>query len=284
MHVIRVLAFSFLGACGSKTDRPAPAPAPPVAPLVIDAPPPPALSPAMQERWREGCFLLRTSRGLVENDRERCAKGRRPYSTFKLANALIALDAKLLDGPDAQMAWDKQRVRDEKRYFDSWRKPHTLRSGMKVSAVPHFRTLALDLGEQRMAAGLATLDYGNRSMGGGLDQFWLRGDLRVSATQQLAFVDRLARGTLAVSKEAQAAVREISELETKDERTLHGKTGSGRIEDGEGWLMWQVGWIEHAGEIEPYAAWIEVRGVTFDEARAAREQLLRATFTELGVF
>ena len=284
MHVIRVLACGFLFACGSKTERATPEPAPPAAPQVIDAPPPPALSQAMLERWRDGCFLLRTSRGLVENDRERCAKPRRPYSTFKLPNALIALDAKLLAGPDAQMAWDKQRVRDEKRYFDSWRKPHTLRSAMKVSAVPHFRTLALDLGAERMAAGLAKLDYGNRSMGGGLDQFWLKGDLRISATQQLAFVDHLARGTLDVSKEAQAAVREIIELDKKGDRTLHGKTGSGAIEDADGWLMWQVGWIDHAGEVQPYAAWIEVRGATFDEARAAREQLLHATFTDLGTF
>jgi beta-lactamase class D len=74
----------------------------------------PALSAATVANWEHGCFTLRTVAGLVETDHARCALDRRPYSTFKLANALIAVDAGVLDGPDAPMTWDRRAVPDER--------------------------------------------------------------------------------------------------------------------------------------------------------------------------
>jgi beta-lactamase class D len=242
----------------------------------------------LRAKWQHGCFMLHTPADIIENDRARCTQARRPYSTFKIANALIALDAGVLAGPDAPMTWDKQRVPDQKHFFASWRKDHTLRTAIQVSSVPHFRTLALTIGEARMKAGLARLGYGNQNIGGGLDQFWLRGDMRISAEQQLAFLDKLAHVTLAVSPAAQQAVGDITRLDVKGTRILHGKTGSGMASDveptREAFLVWQVGWIEDGVMIMPYAAWIEVTGGTFDEARAKRDELLRATLAELGVF
>jgi len=221
---------------------------------------------------------------VLESDRDRCARPRRPYSTFKLANALIAVDAGVLDGPDAAMTWDQKAVPDSPHFLASWRKPHTLRSGIAVSAVPYFRTLALQLGPERMRAGLAKLDYGNRDTSGGLDTFWLSGGLRISAAQQLAFVEALARGKLAVSARAQETVREISLLQRAAGAALHGKTGSGPIEDAPGSLVWQVGWIARDGAVLPYACWMEVRTGTLDAARAARDRRLRETLDALGVF
>lgn len=241
---------------------------------------------AVAALWPDGCFTVREPGGrVVESSHARCAVPRRPYSTFKLANALIAVDAGLLEGPDAPMAWDRAAIPDEPRFLAAWRQPHTLRSGMAVSAVPHFRTLALRLGAERMRAGLAKLDYGNRDTSGGLDRFWLRGGLRISAEQQLAFVSALARGKLAVSARAQEVVREVSRLRVAGAAALHGKTGAGPIEDGNGgWLVWQVGWIERGGEVVPYACWMDVKTGDIDGARAARDARLRETLDVLGLF
>jgi beta-lactamase class D len=234
--------------------------------------------------WPDGCFTARDPAGAVHaSDRGRCAAPRRPYSTFKLANALIAIDAGVLEGPDAAMTWDRLRVPDQVGFRDEWRRPHTLRSGMKVSAVPYFRTLALQLGAARMEAGLAKLDYGNREMTGGLDRFWLAGGLRISAAQQLAFVEALARGRLAVSARAQAVVREVTVIAEAGGAVLHGKTGAGHVEEGRAWLVWQVGWVERAGELVPYAAWLESEVEDIDEVRALRDRRLRATLDALGV-
>jgi beta-lactamase class D len=221
---------------------------------------------------------------VLESDPDRCSKPRRPYSTFKLANALIAVDAGVLDGPDAALTWDQKAVPDDPQLLASWRKPHTLRSGIAVSAVPHFRTLALQIGADRMRAGLAKLAYGNRDTSGGLDLFWLRGGLRISAAQQLAFVEALARGKLAVSARAQEVVREISLLQRAGGAELHGKTGSGPIEDARGFLVWQVGWVLREDTVLPYAGWLEATSGTLDDARAARDRRLRETLDALGVF
>lgn len=249
-----------------------------------------ALDPAIIARhWPDGCFTMRDASGkTVASDAARCALPRRPYSTFKLANALIAVDAGLLAGADAPMTWDRKAIPDEPGYRDAWRLPHTLRSGFAVSAVPYFRTLALQLGDERMHAGLVKLRYGNRDMAGGLSRFWLTpGKLRISADEQLAFVDALARGSLAVSARAQEVVRDISLLtkSVDDTAALHGKTGAGPIEERNGgWLVWQVGWVQRGAQSLPYAVWMESRAPDLDDARAARDQRLRATLTELGVF
>jgi beta-lactamase class D len=238
--------------------------------------------------WSDGCFMMIDASGKrIESDHDRCDKPRRPYSTFKIANALIGVDAGLLDGPDAQMTWDKTRVPDEKKYLDSWRKPHTLRTGIAVSAVPYFKTLALDLGEEKMKAGLKKLGYGNQDMSGGLDKFWLvGGGLRISAREQLAFVEALAQKKLGVSEKAQTVVGEVTILETRGKDVLHGKTGSGPIEDGKGgWLVWQVGWVEkEGGGIVAYAMWIDSKLNKLDDARAARDKRLRKALADAGVF
>jgi len=51
--------------------------------------------------------------------------------------------------------------------------------------------------------------YGNRDIGGGIDRFWLTGDLRISAVEQFEFLRRLAAGTLPFSPRAQENVRRI---------------------------------------------------------------------------
>jgi beta-lactamase class D len=80
-------------------------------------------------------------------------------------------------------------------------------------------------------------------------------------------------------------VRDISTLEPKGTRVLHGKTGAGSASDLESrsanHLVWQVGWIEGGATAVPYAAWLEVSGGTIDDARAKRDELLRASLAEL---
>jgi beta-lactamase class D len=243
--------------------------------------------------WPDGCLAVAVDGKVVENDERACDLPRRPYSTFKLANALIGLDTGVLTDADSTMTWDAVAVPRDPGWSPDWTAPMPLRRALAISAVPMFRTLALELGDRRMANGLAMLRYGNQSREGGLDRFWLGGGLRISARQQLAFVDALAHGTLSATSHAQAVVREISELARADDgAVLYGKTGTGPIEDapaGEhAWLAWQVGWVERPGgepnEIVPYAAWLERRGDTLDAVRAVRAHRLDAALARLGMF
>jgi beta-lactamase class D len=136
-------------------------------------------------------------------------------------------------------------------------------------------------------AALGDGGVGNRDTSGGLDRFWLAGGLRISAAQQLAFVEALARGKLAANARAQEVMREVALLRRANGAAHHGKTGAGPIEEGTpgtGFVVWQVGWVERDGGVLPYACWMDVVTSDADGARAARDQRLRETLAALGVF
>ena len=87
-------------------------------------------------------------------------------------------------------------------------------------------------------------EYGNRDIGGGIDQFWLTGNLRIDPVQQVDFVDRLRRGTLPVSKRSQDLVRDILPVTISGDSIIRAKSGLLGAEIGKPSLGWMVGWAE----------------------------------------
>ena len=187
---------------------------------------------------------------IVVSDRERADRGFLPASTFKIPNAVIALDTGVVADADATMfPWDKV-VRD----FDAWNQDHSLRSAFKASAVPVFQEIARKIGPERMKEYVDKFDYGNRDISGAIDTFWLEGKLRISAMQQIAFLHKLHDGELPVSARSQEIVRDIMYLEQTEWGTLRGKTGAvgiGAAPGSKATMGWLVGWLEHAGK-PPY--------------------------------
>ena len=88
------------------------------------------------------------------------------------------------------------------------------------------------------------LEYGNRNIGGGIDQFWLTGNLRIDPVQQVDFVDRLRRGVLPVSKRSQDLVRDILPVTKVGDAVIRAKSGLLGAEVGKPSLGWMVGWAE----------------------------------------
>ncbi len=201
---------------------------------------------------------LESGREFVSNP-ERCNEPRRPYSTFKIANALLGLETGLLADADSVMRYNAARYPAEDWWPAGWDRDQPLRRAINLSAVPLFRQLAADIGPARMQAFLRDIDYGNADIGGEADAFWLTGDLRISAVEQVEFLTRLATGRLEVSDESVAAIRDALGRTVAPGVVLYTKTGSGRIEgDGAtGYLGWQVGWVERDGAITAFAWWAE---------------------------
>jgi beta-lactamase class D len=194
---------------------------------------------------------------LVVSDRERAEKGFLPASTFKIPNSLIALDTGVVADADGTMfPWDKV-VRD----FDAWNQDHSLRSAFKASAVPVYQDIARKIGAERMQAYVDKFDYGNRDIGGAIDTFWLEGKLRITAMQQIAFLQKLQTGVLPVSPQNQATVRDIMYLEPSELGTLRGKTGAVGITAAPGTkstMGWLVGWLEQGTKAYIFAMNIDV--------------------------
>lgn len=192
----------------------------------------------------EGCFIARecdTARLLVFNE-PRTRLRFPPCSTFKVPHALIALDCGVLDGPEHLFKWD-----GEKRWNENWNKDHTLRSAMRDSVLWYFQETARRIGEKRMQAAFQRLDYGNGDCSGELTAFWLNGPLLISATEQLAWLDRLRRSDLPFDKTAQQTVRDLILIDSQGTYALRGKTGT-RGQDGKITLGWFVGWVERDGK------------------------------------
>jgi beta-lactamase class D len=114
---------------------------------------------------------------------------------------------------------------------------------------------------------LDLFEYGNRDIGGGIDQFWLTGNLRIDPMQQIDFVDRLRRGVLPVSKRSQDLVRDILSVTKVGDATIRFKTGLLGAEVGRPSLGWLVGWVEKGSDRTVFALNLDVREPRHTEAR-----------------
>jgi beta-lactamase class D len=221
-------------------------------------------------------FDERAGRWLVF-DRNRAATPFSPASTFKLFNALVALDTGAVGDEYEVIRWD-----GVKRQYDTWNRDHSLASALKLSAVWFYQEIARRAGAARMQAWIDKAAYGNRDIGGGIDQFWLSGNLRISALEQVGFLRRLADGDLPFSVRAQETVRRIAIVESAPDFVLHAKTGwavrddSARAAD----LGWYVGWLERGGRRWFFAINIDMPQGAKDAAQ--RGPLARALLRDLG--
>jgi beta-lactamase class D len=186
---------------------------------------------------------------IIASDKVRSGEAKLPASTFKIANSLIALETGVVADPDKDIfKWDGVT-----RSIEAWNKDHTLRSAIAASAVPVYQEIARRIGEERMQKYVDLLDYGNRDIGGGIDQFWLTGSLRIDPVQQVDFVDRLRRGVLPVGKRSQELVRDIMPATKVGDATIRFKSGLLGAEQGKPSLGWMVGWVEKGSSATVFA-------------------------------
>lgn len=174
---------------------------------------------------------------------ERARQAFSPASTFKIFNALVALETGVLADEHEVVRWD-----GEERALAVWNRDHSLASGMRHSVVWFYQGIARDIGQARMADWITRVGYGNQDIGGGIDQFWLEpGALRISAEQQVAFTEALAHQTLPFRPQVQEAVRRILLMEHGRDYAIHAKTGWA-VREGAASVGWYVGWVERAGK------------------------------------
>lgn len=198
-----------------------------------------------------------------------------PASTFKILNALIALETGVVEGAETVILWDSvPRERTELN------QDHDLASAFRVSAVPHFQALAREIGEERMTEYVERVGYGNSDVSGGIDSFWLTGDLAISPLEQIDFLVRLYRGDLPFSDHAMDVVREIMLVEQTAEHTIRAKTGWGILPDGH--VGWWVGWVEKGDDVYFFATALETEEPDDDFANA-RIALTRRVLEGMGV-
>ncbi|HEY6544694.1 MAG TPA: class D beta-lactamase [Dokdonella sp.] len=251
----------------------------------------PALALARGESWRDhpewetqfsgrgvsGSIVVYDERAQAWHvfDRARAQARYSPASTFKLFNARVALEAGAVADEHEVMRWD-----GVKRTFDDWNRDHTLASGMKFSVVWYYQAIARRIGAARMQAWLDRVGYGNRDIGGGIDRFWLDGALRISQVEQVAFLRRLASGTLPFRPGVQEAVRRIAIVEAAPGWILYAKTGWALVGAEQADFGWYVGWLERDGRRWLFALTIDMPRAREDAPK--RIAIARSVLARIG--
>lgn len=193
-----------------------------------------------------------------------------PASTFKIANAAIALETGVVTGADELFPWDGRQ-----RELEAWNRDLTLGEAMATSAVPVYQEVARRVGSERMAEWLQRLDYGNGDIGGGLERFWLDGALRISAREQVDFLERLLTGDLPLSQRTLDELTTMLRLDGGDGWALYGKTGWASAVD----LGWWVGWTVQGEERYGFALNMDM---SLMEDAPKRISIARRALVEVG--
>ncbi len=172
-------------------------------------------------------------------DAERAGTRLLPASTFKIPHTLFALEAGVVRDEFQVFAWD-----GVDRGREAWNRDQNLRSAMRNSTVWVYQWIAQQLGEGQEREYLRRLGYGNADPSGGVDRFWLDGPLRISAYEQIAFLQGLYRNELPFQREHQRLVKDLMLVQAERSWILRAKTGWGA--DAHPPVGWWVGWVEWA--------------------------------------
>jgi beta-lactamase class D len=202
---------------------------------------------------------------------ERAATRFSPASTFKVPHLLFALDAGVARDEFQVFPWD-----GVSRDIAGWNADQTLRSSLRYSVVWLYQEFARAIGREREHEYLAKADYGNRVIGDGVDTFWLDGSLRISALEQVAFLQKLYRNQLPFAVEHQRLVKDLLINEVGRDWILRAKTG--RQATAAESVGWWVGWVE-----TPTGAVFFALNLTMPGG-AADAPIGRAVLRDLGVF
>ena len=211
-------------------------------------------------------------------DEARATTPRIPASTFKILNSLIILETGAMPDVDTEMAWD-----GVDRGIEIWNRDHSLRSGIEVSAVWLYQALAREVGTSRMAELVSEVGYGNTDIGVEIDRFWLDGDLRIDAIEQVEFLTRLVTDDLPFRAEVTASVRDILVRQSGDGWSWSHKTGTSLSSTPN--LGWLVGTTHHGDEHWVFALNIDLEPVNDVGSQLdpqARQRIARKILEQVG--
>jgi beta-lactamase class D len=222
----------------------------------------------------QGTIVVRdvSADSTIVHNRTRAETGFLPASTFKIPASLVALETGVVqDAHKDVLKWDGVEW-----IVPACNTDQTLATALVRSCVPIFAALGKRIGEKRLNAYLAEFDYGNHDATGSYP-YWLEGNLRISALEQIAFLGRLRRNDLPISPEHMQTVRDILVIEKGDGYVLRAKTGWATSPEPE--IGWVVGWVERGDNAYLFALNVDILK---PEHIAARLDIAKAVLKDLG--
>ena len=174
-----------------------------------------------------------------------------PVSTFKIPNTLIAIEEAAVANEKTIIKWDKKD-----KGLPAWNKDQSIETAFPSSCVWFYQELAKRIGRDKYISYLGKLKYGNEQAGPELTTFWLEGDLKISATEQVAFLKRLYAESFPFRLSSYELLRKLMVVERTPAYTIRAKTGWAQRAIPP--LGWFVGYIEAGDKVWFFATNIEM--------------------------
>lgn len=207
-----------------------------------------------EESSATGTFVLIpwTDGAAVVHNPSRAQRPFRPASTFKIANAAIALDIGAVRDLEEVLPYG-----GGEEYFDSWEQDMNLKEAMRRSNVAIFHQVARRVGLDVYRSRLEEWVYGNGDPGDTLEnRFWLTGPLEVTAWEQARFLKRLGMRDVDLKARTADLLRETLLQERIGDSALYAKTGWVGPEDPQ--IGWWVGWVEGPNGVSSFALNLDI--------------------------
>lgn len=182
------------------------------------------------------CFILYDpyrEKVVAKYNPTRCAEQLPADSTFKIPLSLMVFDQGIIN-QQSIFIWDRKD-----RGLAAWNEDQTPKSWISNSTVWVSQLLTPQLGLNRIHSYLKKFNYGNQDFSGGITHAWLSSSLKISADEELDFLQNLFKRELPVSEQAMDDTLENMYLETSARGwKLYGKTGTGTHQHlTDGWFV-----------------------------------------------
>lgn len=145
-----------------------------------------------------------------------------PASTFKIANAIVGLENKVITDEHFMLPWDSII-----RSNPLWNQTQNLNLAFKNSTVWYFQEMARRIGTERMMIGLQKINYCDSTfkINDDIDEFWLNGNLKKSLFEQIEFINQLSSKKLNIKKNTYNTLKTIMASDTISNSLVYSKTG-----------------------------------------------------------
>ena len=200
-------------------------------------------------------------------DMEHALSRTSPDSTYKIYDALFALEEGVITPADSSMAWDGTAYP-----FAAWNKDQDLDTAMRASVNWYFEKIDRQLGSSVIRDYLQRIGYGNETIladiTAGSSPYWLQSSLKISPVEQVQLLAALYDNLPGFAPEHINAVKDSIRLYSTADTSLenasagnasaagtspenasagntafYGKTGTGRV-DGQDRNGWFIGFFE----------------------------------------
>lgn len=212
-----------------------------------------AVAPTQKELARafkgySACMILvdtKTGKSIIKyNPSNSCATRISPDSTFKIPLSLMAFDLGLIT-ESSVFIWDKKD-----KGMREWNQNQTPLTWEKFSVVWVSQQLTPQIGAENIEEYLDEFSYGNQDFSGdlnknnGLTHAWLSSSLKISANEQLKFLQAMSEYKLGVSQLAIDNTKNNLLIgKIGNAYTLYGKTGSGWQQKDNHLSKYREGWF-----------------------------------------